>query len=358
MAHRSSTYLASLIITSMLSPFSIAFAQEGDPTQSFSDLPPEHYAFRSVEFLKSEGVISGYDDGTFRPGDGVNRAAAVKLAVAPLMSESDLTDYEPVLFDDTPADAWFVPYLSYAVKNNIIDGPSKKSTFRPGDPVTKSEYFKILMLAQNVDPNSFSDVTRALSTDVNDSNQWFYPYMRYGIASSMTIISTNGTLDPGRQLSRGDTALILFRLLMYRNKRRVQALLGAAENEIQIILQLISNNNIEQAEYASARSVLAVRGALASREDLPVVKGAVKIVESFDYLVQGYRAGLDLNFEGSIDLAKKSWSLAEESKQFTQDLGELPDQVQEIAASMAEDARTMIQKIEDQEIPALPQVLD
>jgi hypothetical protein len=39
----------------------------GPATASFSDVPTDHWAFRHVECLRGEGVVSGYGDGTYRP---------------------------------------------------------------------------------------------------------------------------------------------------------------------------------------------------------------------------------------------------------------------------------------------------
>ena len=46
---------------------------------SFKDLTTDHWAYKNIMDLSSEGVINGYSDGTFRPEAQVTRAEFVKL---------------------------------------------------------------------------------------------------------------------------------------------------------------------------------------------------------------------------------------------------------------------------------------
>src|SRR3954462_1474777 len=45
----------------------------------FSDVPPTHPFYQWIETLYNRGVISGYSDGTFRPGNNVTRGQLVKI---------------------------------------------------------------------------------------------------------------------------------------------------------------------------------------------------------------------------------------------------------------------------------------
>src|SRR4030042_3415199 len=43
------------------------------PSPSFSDLPSTHWAFREIEACFCAGIVSGYDDGLYRPDTQVTR---------------------------------------------------------------------------------------------------------------------------------------------------------------------------------------------------------------------------------------------------------------------------------------------
>ena len=151
----------------------------------FSDVPPEHQYYDAIEFLKVRDVISGYEDGTFRPEGTINRAEAMKIVVRGydkwMNEEVDYTGVEEAgttdegttdetnfeqpkpVFSDI-ADEWFAPYVLRAYEKGIVSGYSD-GTFRPGNNINKAESLKIILLAFTMDEtfaepgkNPFPDV--------------------------------------------------------------------------------------------------------------------------------------------------------------------------------------------------------
>lgn len=333
--------MLTLILGILLLPATVAAQDAG-----FSDLPEDHFAHDAVMYLRSEGIISGYDDGTFRPEAPVNRAEALKIIVAPLVTEEQLEQAKAAqtVYSDVGNDDWYKPYVELARIAGIVDGPPEKERFNGGNPVIKVEFMKMAQEAFGADPTtSFSEIKLPLSADVSNPDEWYYPYMRYAITSSMTMISGEGTLTPGKQLTRGETAVLLYRYIMYRQGRRTQALLSEAENEILIILSFLEQDDITEAEYASARALLAARGAHAARSDEGIVQGAVKITEAFRALVRGYRAGNEENYAEAVRLSGEAWNLAATARERDGELSQIADQVQAIAKNMADSARAALE---------------
>lgn len=313
-------------------------------TASFKDLPADHPVFAAAEYLKSKGIISGYSDGTFKPDKGVNRAEAIKIIVAPIIDAASIAQVTSSPFTDVKQGDWFLGYVEAARQNGIIDGPPKKTAFNGGNPVLKAEFIKMLQQANNAKPlETLSEIQLPIAPDVAKLDDWFYPYMRYAIASSMTMIGADGLLHPDRPLTRGDCALILHRYLMYKDGRRTQALLSEAESEIIIILGALEKNDIMTAEFASARGLLAARGAHLSKPDEPIVQGALKTAEAFRALVRAYRAGLNKQYDEVTKLAGDAWNLASRAKELAPNLAAISDQVQTISKGMADSARTLMQ---------------
>lgn len=120
-----------------------------------------HWAENYIIDLVTSGAVSGYDDGTFRPDNAVTRAEFVKMVVnafgydvADSISESSFTDVE--------TEAWFAPYIESANTSNIVDGYSD-GTFGPGNTINRAEAMKILLSAANLETTeiteaSFNDV--------------------------------------------------------------------------------------------------------------------------------------------------------------------------------------------------------
>lgn len=314
-------------------------------TSSFSDVPTTSPLSPAIEYLKSQGILQGYSDGTFRPEQTVTRAEAVKVIVAPLVSAEELATYTTTGFNDIPAGSWYLPFTEAAVKKlKAIDGPPAKPAFKGSNGVTLAEFLKIMEVANGINPAAaYSEITSPIATDVVNSSDWYYAPVRYAITASMVIVSEDGTIQPGRTLTRSDVATLLYRFLMYQQGRRTQALLSETEGEIVNVLQLLDTKDIVQADLASTRALLAARGALASRPDEPIVKGAMKTAEGFRSLVSAFIAGSTGQYQQAVDLAGAAWNLANKAREFSPSLDSLAVQMQTVAKTMADEARKNLQ---------------
>lgn len=308
-------------------------------TPSFTDVPVQNDHYAAIEYLKNDGVLSGYDDGTFRPEQPVNRAEATKLIVA--MQTSDEMDVVETGFADVQSDAWFAPYVGYALRTlRIIDGPPQRTTFVPQRNVTRAEFLKMYLLASGADPlTSFGDITFPLSDDAASAEEWHYPYMRYALAASM-IEPSGGELNPGQELTRGDVADILYYALLYHDGKRTQALLSATETDVLNVFRLTEAGELSAARQAAGRAVVFSRGALAARPDDSTVKAAVKTAEGTVALVNAAMSLADRNAASTVDAASTAWHLGQKAQEFSSSLNALSQQLQNFATKMADAARS------------------
>ena len=330
----SSLTLASLVLTAVVPG---AFAQ----ATPFKDVPPNSSMYSAVAYLRDKGIMKGYEDGTFRPTQKVNRAEAVKIVLAPFVTQEQLDNAPVPVHTDVTKEDWFAPYVSLGVsKFGILDGPPKAATFQAGNPVLRVQFLKMFFLANKIDVNgNYSEIKLPLSADVQNTSEWYYPSIRMAVATSMMMVAQDGTMTPAKELTRGDIALLLYRYYMYKDARRTQALLDETETEIVNVLQQLDKKEISQAEYASARALIAARGALSSKPDESIVKGAVKIAEGFQLLVRAYKAGVDGKLTDVLQLTGDAWHLAEKAKEYSPNLATVSAQMQTIAKNMADEAR-------------------
>jgi len=111
---------------------------------SFSDVNPSDYFYESVTYLACHGVISGYSDGTFRPYNNVTRGQTCKIVV---LAENWTLDCPTTPhFTDVPTSSPFYCYVETAFGHGIISGYSD-GTFRPGNDVTRGQISKIVYQA-------------------------------------------------------------------------------------------------------------------------------------------------------------------------------------------------------------------
>ena len=115
----------------------------------FSDVPADNAFYSFVETLYNRqslygGVISGYADGTFRPGNNVTRAQLSKIIVASQNWAVDTTG--GAHFSDVPASDPFYGFVETAYNHGIISGYADH-TFRSGNSATRGQISKIVYIA-------------------------------------------------------------------------------------------------------------------------------------------------------------------------------------------------------------------
>lgn len=171
----------------------------------FPDVDENHPHRMAIDYLRDNGVIQGYPDGTYGPGRTVNRAELLKI----LIEGSGYTAPEPVqqCFPDVPVDAWFAKYVCYAKERGWVEGYAD-GNFRPEQTVNKVEALKMLgeiqgwILEDGVD-EKFSDV---------DYKQWYAGYLRYAETKGFLPESDVGNrFDPTGGMTRATIAENMFR---------------------------------------------------------------------------------------------------------------------------------------------------
>ncbi|MGI6537817.1 MAG: S-layer homology domain-containing protein [Caldicoprobacterales bacterium] len=112
---------------------------------SFSDVPSDHWAAQYIAVAEEAGIINGYRDGTFKPGDNITRAQ-----IAVMVSKAfDLTNTGPEKnFNDVPKSHWARKYVETLAGNGVISG-YRDNTFRPGELTTRAHFSVILTNALN-----------------------------------------------------------------------------------------------------------------------------------------------------------------------------------------------------------------
>jgi hypothetical protein len=110
----------------------------------FSDVPTSYWAYGAISNLSSLGYISGYPDGSFKPGNAISRAEFVSI----IDRAMKLPAYKPATpnFSDVSTSAWFYGSVERAVYAGIIKGYGN-SVFGPNDPITREDLAIILVNA-------------------------------------------------------------------------------------------------------------------------------------------------------------------------------------------------------------------
>lgn len=116
----------------------------------FADISRSHPNFEAIQYLKEKEIISGYSDGTYQPNKTVNRVEALKMLM--LAFNVSVGAGEALSFNDTDNSAWYAGTLATAVARGIVGGYNDGS-FRPANTVNKAEYLKMLFATNDIEEN-------------------------------------------------------------------------------------------------------------------------------------------------------------------------------------------------------------
>ena len=110
-----------------------------------ADLPT--WAVDAVDAVQEEGVMTGFGDNTFRPNKILNRAEALVILFRLKRVDLDTVEATgDTDFKDVPLDAWFSKAVGEAVNRGWITG-FPDGTFRPGQNLNRAEWATLIMRA-------------------------------------------------------------------------------------------------------------------------------------------------------------------------------------------------------------------
>lgn len=110
-----------------------------------------------IEFVYNRGIVQGYPDGTYKPDNTLNRAELLKVIVASSFDEWSYDYYDgESCFDDVPANQWYTQYICFAKAQGIVQGYDD-GTFKPDQEVNFVEALKIMFEGMDVSLTSSND---------------------------------------------------------------------------------------------------------------------------------------------------------------------------------------------------------
>jgi len=179
------------------------------PPVSFSDLKEENMNYVPILYLAKEGYINGYDDETFRSGEDISRAEALKIIMEFLeIFDKEKSEPKNDPFPDVETNIWYAKYIAQAKEKGIANG-YEDGTFRPNETVSLAEALKLTIASipsyQQFTPTEdpFSDVP---------ASAWFAPYAIYAKDREILNITPENKINPEDLLTRGQFSALIYKL--------------------------------------------------------------------------------------------------------------------------------------------------
>ncbi|HKP54863.1 MAG TPA: S-layer homology domain-containing protein [Chloroflexia bacterium] len=153
-------------------------------TISFTDVPPDHPFYTWIRCLACRGIISGYSDGTFQPGNDITRGQIAKMVSN---SAGFSENPGPQIYEDVPPASPFYAWINRLSMRGHMGGypcglvpeepcepPDNRPYFRPNASATRGQLAKIVSNAAGLGGTP----TGLFFADVFEDNPFYVWIMR------------------------------------------------------------------------------------------------------------------------------------------------------------------------------------
>jgi len=189
-----------------------------DPTKNvFTDVQSDKWYAKYLQAAKDKKIISGYDDGSFKPEQNINLVEVLKIYFETL-GDLEYPEAKDFLFADTPEDSWYIKYTAYAKQKHLLDVSTEDKIF-PDGAVSRGYVAEILYREMMVREGSFFGKASYYSAGINGHGTMLataHKTLPKGTVlevknlangkSVKVIVNDRGPFTPGREIDLSTSA--------------------------------------------------------------------------------------------------------------------------------------------------------
>lgn len=172
------------------------------------DISQNQWYYSAVEFNLIQGWFSGMEDGRFGPDEPLNRAQLAQV----LWTTAGRPTVEPADYSDVLSTDWFCQAVSWCQHEGIMSG-YEDGTFLPNAPLTREQLASVLQRYERYaypgSAYSISDDALAQYSDGEAVSLWAYDSMRWVVSLGLLPVSDR-SLRPGDTVTRAELAFALY----------------------------------------------------------------------------------------------------------------------------------------------------
>ncbi|MBO5930132.1 MAG: S-layer homology domain-containing protein, partial [Clostridia bacterium] len=173
-------------------------------TLKFSDVTSDNTYYEAITNLTAEGIINGFEDGTFKPDEAVTRAQYTKImCYAQNVGDIKYSEADRAKFPDVDPNHWAIDNITTARNSGIINGYDD-GTFKPENSVLYEQAVKMAVCALGY--------TEAHAIRAGGS-MGAYPYGYINLATKAKLLNKISGVKMGEPLTRGRVAQLIDNML-------------------------------------------------------------------------------------------------------------------------------------------------
>lgn len=181
----------------------------------FSDVAGDAWCANAVAYAVQNGLFNGTSAGTFSPNGSMTRGMFV--TVLGRLDGVQTASAPAVSYSDVAADSVYAPYIAWAAENGLVSG-YEDGTFHPGASVTREQIAAILYRyahykgekAEDPDSSAFNAFS-----DGADTGSYAMDAMRWATAAGV-LNGSGGRLNPKGTATRAQVAQMMLNYHMYQ----------------------------------------------------------------------------------------------------------------------------------------------
>jgi len=209
------------------------------PAFAFSDVPLNFWAYDKIDQMYKSGIISGFEDGTFRPNSPITReqSAAILTKFFELSQTEELK-----VFEDVSTGRWSYEYNSIIGQYMPIDEIDGKFYFRPQDFATRVEIAKTVseIIGLELAENDLDIIEK-----FNDKDEFLEEDKEYiaKVANNKIMVGDDKSeFRPNATITRAEFCALIYNIYLIKNDLKDQ--------ETEKTLMTINGENISYGEFS------------------------------------------------------------------------------------------------------------
>lgn len=177
------------------------------PSKAFTDRPDRGWYHESVDYVLETGLMNGMGKGKFEPDTTLNRAMVATVLYRLSGDKVSATN----AFPDVPANEWYGEAVAWAQQKGIVTG-FEDGTFRPMEEISRQDMALMLQryakTVKGTDTTPTGDLSRW--PDAGLVGSWAVDALRWCVGAGI-INGKDGGLQPTGNATRAEFATILMR---------------------------------------------------------------------------------------------------------------------------------------------------
>jgi len=165
---------------------------------------------KAIRFLASKGIIEGTTETTFSPNGSISRAEIAMLVVKAL---GKLDNSASAGFKDVTRGSWYYSAAASSQRHGYIKGYAD-NTFRGSVNINRVQNIAVCsrVLQKHVKYKASANQLAALSKYSDKVDFWAQADVAFATQRNLVVYRKDGTFSGARNMSRGDAAILVYRL--------------------------------------------------------------------------------------------------------------------------------------------------